>query len=257
MWSEGGFSLKYITIATFVLSAATSFAQNEIPGGTILPIKLNSSLNSKRSKAGQEITGSLAQDIALPSGLKIHAGEKLLGHIMAATRASGGNGARLTLQFETLRTGGRAVLLTTDLRAIASMMEVHDAQLPKSGPDRGTSDAAWVTQQVGGDAVYHGGWTVTNGSDVVGNSLLSGGVLVRIRSHPWTPCSGEIGNNEQPQALWVFASDACGSYGFADLTIAHARRTDPVGQIVLTSEKSDINVRGGSGMLLRVIRSSP
>ena len=248
--------MKSIAIATFLFLAAALFAQNMIPSGTILPVKLNSSLNSQKSKAGQEITGSLAQDVPLAAGSRIRAGTKLRGHIIAVTGGSD-TGARLTFQFDTLQVGGRSISLTTDLRAIASMMEVHEAQLPKSGPDRGTSDDAWATQQIGNETVYHGGWPVTNGPDVVGKSLLSGGVLVRITSHPWSPCRGELDNNDEPQALWVFASDACGAYGFSDLTIAHAGRTDPVGQIVLTSEKGNIDVRGGSGMLLRVLGSNP
>ena len=250
------FPMKPIAMAAFLLFAAASFAQDGIPGGTILAVKLNSSLNSKKAKAGQEITGSIAQDVPLASGLKIHAGAKMVGHIITATRASRDTGARLTFRFDTLRIGRRTVSLTTNLRAIASMMEVQNAQVPTSGPDRGTPSTAWSTDQIGDEAVYHGGWAVTNGPDVVGKSLLGGGVLVQVNSRPWTKCHGEIDNNDQPQALWVFASDACGSYGFADLSIAHAGRTDPVGQIVLTSEKRDIDVRGGSGLLLRVLASN-
>jgi hypothetical protein len=249
--------MKCIAIATFLLSAAGSCAQNIIPSGTILPVKLNSSLSSQRGKAGQEIRGSLAQDVPLASGSKIRAGTKLLGHIVAVTGAGKDTGAILAFQFDKLQTTRRSISLTTDLRAIASMMEVHEAQLPKSGPDRGTSDTAWATQQIGNEAVYHGGWSVTNATDVVGKSLLSGGVLAKVRSPPWTPCRGELENNDQPQALWVFASDACGSYGFAGLAIAHAGRTEPVGRIILTSEKGNIHVRGGSGMLLHVIGSTP
>jgi hypothetical protein len=244
------------TIVTVLVFAAASFAQNPIPGGTILPVKLSSSLNSRKSKAGQRIVGSIAQDVPLASGSKIHAGSKLVGHIVAVNAAGKNAAAKLSFEFDTLRTAGRAVSLTTDLRAIASMMEIYEAQLPEMGPDRGTPETVWVTEQIGGETNYHGGWPVTNGSTVVGESLLSGGVLARVGSKPGSKCRGEIDGNDQPQALWLFASDACGTYGFADLTISHAGRTDPIGQIVLTSEKGNIDIRSGSGMLLRVIRSS-
>jgi hypothetical protein len=247
--------MKSITIATFLLLAAASSAQN-IPNGTILPVKLNTSLNSKKSKAGQEISGSLAQDVPLAPDVRIRARTKLLGHILALTRSSGGTGASLTFKFETLDISRRPLSLTTSLRAIASMMEVEQAQVPATGLNHGTPSTAWVTRQIGDEAVYHGGWPVTNGPNIVGKSLLSGGVLVRPTAWPWTPCRGELDQNLPPQAFWLFASDACGSYGFADLTITHAGRTDPVGQIVLSSEKGDINVRSGSALLLRVIVST-
>jgi hypothetical protein len=248
--------MKHITILAFLLFAAGSFAQTVIPSGTILPVKLDSSLNSKKSRAGEKITGSLAQDVPLASGGKIHAGSKLVGHIVGVTMADKDTSAKLSFRFQTLHIAGRTVSLSTDLRAIASMMEVYEAQLPKTGPDHGTPETAWATEQIGGETDYHGGWPVTNGSNVVGKSLLSGGVLARISSEPGSPCRGEIDNNDQPQAFWVFASNACGTYGFADLAIAHAGRTDPVGQIVLTSKRENIDVRSGSGVLLRVIGSA-
>jgi hypothetical protein len=78
------------------------------------------------------------------------------------------------------------------------------------------------------------------------------GVLVRVSGKPGTKCRGEIEGNDRPQALWLFASDACGTYGFADLAITHAGRTNPVGEFTLASEHGNVNVRAGSGMLLRV-----
>ncbi len=79
-------------------------------------------------------------------------------------------------------------------------------------------------------------------------------VLVHVSAKPGSPCRGDIEGNDRPQALWVFSSDACGVYDFTDLTILHAGRTSPIGQITLASDHGDMNVRAGSGMLLRVNR---
>lgn len=245
--------MKRMLIVSLLLFATALFAQSAVPSGTILPVKLNSSLNSKKSKVGEKITATLAQDIPLGPGSKIHAGSKLTGHVIAVTAAGQGAGAQLSLQFDTLQATGRPISVTTDLRALASMMDVYDAQLPEMGPDRGTPENAWVTDQIGGETNYHGGWPITHGDEVIGQSLLSDGVLARVSSKLGDKCRGEMADNNQAQALWVFASDACGTYGFQDLSIAHAGRTAPVGQIVLSSEKGDIDIRGGSGLLLRVI----
>jgi hypothetical protein len=48
---------------------------------------------------------------------------------------------------------------------------------------------------------------------------------------------GPIDGNARPQALWLFSVDACGAYGFNDLKVLHAARTEPVGQITLTSDE--------------------
>jgi hypothetical protein len=209
---------------------------------------LNSSLNSKRSKLGQVVTARLMQDVPLPSGTGIRAGSKAIGHVLDVIEASNGSGAKLTLQFDILEVSKRRMPMTTNLRALASMMEVEDAQVPKTGLDRGTSENSWTTVQIGGDVVYRGGGPVTNGLRVVGTPTANG-VLVRIVSEPGTKCRGDLSGNEQPQALWVFSADACGTYGFPDLTIVHASRSNPVGQITLASERSNFDIRSGSGLL--------
>jgi hypothetical protein len=243
--------MKRILLIGVFAFATQLFGQSAIPAGTILPVRLNSSLNSRKVKTGQVITGRVAQDVPLSSGSKIHAGAKMIGHVVKVKRAIGGSGAQVSIRFDTLVTSGRQIPVTTNLRALASMMAVEEAQIPDTGPDRGTPENAWTTDQIGGEVVYRGGGPVAKGLRSVGEPTANG-VLVHVSDEPGTKCRGEIEDDNRLQALWVFSSDACGTYGFADLAITHAGRTNPVGEITLASDHGDFNVEAGGGMLLRL-----
>jgi hypothetical protein len=240
--------MKRIVWISLIMFAADLFAQSAIPAGTILPVALNSSLNSRKVKAGQVITARVTQDVPLSSGSTIHAGTRVTGQVIDVK--NGASGAQISFRFDTLVVSKRRTPITTNLRALASMMAVEEAQLPESGPDRGTPESAWTTDQIGGEVVYRGGGPVADGLRFVGEPTY-GGVLVQVSSKPGTKCRGQTEGNDRLQALWVFSSDACGVYDFADLAIVHAGRSGPVGEITLAS-KGDVNIRAGSGMLLRV-----
>jgi hypothetical protein len=243
--------MKQLLLVSLMALAAQTFAQSSIPAGTILPVQLNSSLRSNKARAGERITARVMQDVPLPGGVTIHAGAKIIGHVVSVTPASNGTRAQISLRFDTFIIGKQRLAITTNLRALASMLEVFEAQIPETGPDRGTSEDTWTTDQIGGEVVYRGA-SVARGSTLVGLSVLGTGVRVRAASNPAAKCRGAVAGNDQPQSLWVFSSDACGLYGFPDATLTHAGRTDPVGQITIESGKGDLNIRGGSGMLLRV-----
>jgi hypothetical protein len=243
--------MKHILWISLILFAADLFAQKEIPAGTILPVALNSSLNSRKLKSGQVITGRIMQDVPLSPGSTIHAGAKVIGHVIAVKPANDATGAQICFRFDTLVAAKQRIPITTNLRALASMMAVEQAQVPETGPDRGTPPDAWTTVQIGGEVVYRGGGPVANGLRSVGEPTTNG-VLVHVSANPGANCRGEIDGKGRPQALWVFSSDACGVYDLPRLAIAHAGRTNPVGEITLASEKNGVNVRAGSGMLLRV-----
>ena len=224
-----------------------------IRAGTILPVRLNSTISSASSRPGHVVTARIMQDLLLDSGAKIKAGSKLTGHIVDVTPANAGTPARISVQFDKLIAGHQTILVTTNLRAMAGFMRIREAQTPPVGP--GESDVyEWLpTVQIGGDVVYGQGGPVTSedGREVVGKEAY-GGVLGQVRANAGTKCRGAIDGNTSPQALWVFSSDACGTYGLDHVSIAHAGRTNPTGVIVLTSDEGKVKVPSGTGMLLRV-----
>jgi hypothetical protein len=226
-----------------------------IPSGTILPVRLNTTISTVKSKPGEEITGRIMQDIPLSAGVRIRAGSKIVGHIADVSPATNGAGARISVVFDKLISSHETIPITTNLRAIVSFIGVDEAQTPTTAPGQGDNIYALTTVQVGGDVVYGFGGPVTtstNPDDVVGKSMKDG-VLGQVRAKEGTMGRGAIDGNVRPQALWVFSSDACGAYRLEHVSIAHAGRSEPVGVIVLASDQSRLAIRAGAGMLLRVI----
>jgi hypothetical protein len=228
-----------------------------IPAGTILPVSLNSSMRSDKSQAGAAITATIMQDVPLGRGERLRAGSKVTGHVVKVTHpGEGSDEAQISFQFDQLHFSNQTVPITTNLRALASMMEVSDARVPKTGGDADTS-GSWDLVQIGGDQVSYGqGGPVMQGSVVVGK-YTGQGVLAYVSPDLGTDCRGTVNGDGLPQAFWLFSVNACGAYGFGDVKILHSGRTEPVGQVTLTSSGGVVKVGRSSGMLLRVDRSGP
>jgi hypothetical protein len=249
--------MKSVLLVALLAVSTQLYAQDAIPAGTVLPVRLESSL-SKKSAAGRLIKAIIMQDVPLANGSKLPAGSTVLGEVVNVASNSSNPGTQITLKFDRVVSSNRTTPLTTDLRALASISEVDDAQVPDMGPDRGTPPSAYTTVQVGGDeVVYRGGGHVMDASEVVGEPVPDG-VVGRVRPNTLRGCRGEIDKQEPAQqALWVFASDACGVYGYANLKIVNSGRDNPLGAIIIAAERGDLKIAGGSGMLLRVISNQP
>ena len=241
--------ILWLGMVVWALLSTAALSSQEIPAGTILPIRLDKTLDAKKNKPRQAVRARIMQDVTLDQRSRIRAGAQVVGHVVEAESTP--SGSRLVLIFDRVVTHGRALPVTTNLRAIASMQEVYEAQLPTNAwDDYGTSTSDWNTVQVGGEVVYRGSGEVISGSEVVGSSSDSGEVRARVRSSTGG-CRGAVAGNDKVQSLWIFSTSACGVYGFSALSIAHAGRTNPLGQIVLASTRN-VHVNSGSGLLLRV-----
>ena len=235
-------------------NAAATSHENKVPPGSILPAVLRTPLSFDKCKIGQIVRAKIAQDVPLPDGSKIGKGSQIEGHILETTPTTNGTGREISIQFDNLKIAGRWFPIKTNLRAIAGFMLVLDASVPKEAPAEGTPFDWLPTTQIGGDSVY-GLWgpvmSWQDTSEVVGKSV-GDGILARPKSKEGTICRGIVGGNDHQQALWVFSTDACGSYGIEHLKIVHAGRTAPAGMIVLASATQNVKLRTGDGLLLRV-----
>lgn len=245
--------LRPVLLFSVILCWIGSNAQQSpltIPAGTILPVQLNSTVKSNRARPGQIISARIMQEVPLPGHARIPRGAKVIGQVVTVRPVSAANKAEISLRFDMVATRKQRVPVTTHLRAMASLMAVSQAQVPEFGPDRGTPPYIWTTELIGGQVDYHGGGLITEGNEVVGHSTADG-VLVRPGALPGTRCRN-AGDSDGLQAFWVFSYNACGIYDYDDLSLIHAGRTEPRGQFTVQVGKGNVDLRSGSGLLLRV-----
>jgi hypothetical protein len=211
-------------------------------------------MSSKTAKPGQSISARVMQDVPLPNNSKIPEGARLSGSILSVSPAANSGSGSISFCFDRLIVRRQSIPLAASLRAVAGFVEVQAAETPEESLGFGTP-YVWATRrQIGGDQVYGVGGPVTDKWNHPVGTAVYEGVLVHVRAHPGTKCRGPLDEADRLQALWVFSSDACGVYGMEGVTIAHAGRSEPTGEITLAAAHDDLLVRGAAAMLLRVLR---
>ena len=238
--------MRSLLISAALLLLAASLSAQQIPSGTILPAMLDDTLDSSRTKPGQQISAKLRQEVALPNGQKIKRNSKVSGHVIAV---SAGNPASLIFRFDRVELGKSSVAVTVGLRAVASMETVADARQPANpNGGYGTTPWDWNIGLIGGQAAFNGQRIVkSQDGRVVGKVIEPGQISGVPMANPERGCSGAPQGSPE-QAFWLFSTDACGAYGFKNLTVGE--KPGAPGQIVLQSPEK-IVVRDGSGLLLQ------
>lgn len=217
--------------------------------GTVLPAELRTSLHSSKSRPGDAVKAIIQQDVP---GTRIRKGARITGKIVDVTPATPDRPAAVTVRFDTLQTKAERIAILTSLRALASFMDVQAAQVPLTGPDRGTPQNWWTIRQIGGQMAY--GWGIAPGSEggaQFSEDGLTGKLIPGRAEYCRTPEA-----DDSVQALWLFSLDACGLYGLRNLTLERSGITEPFGEITLVAAPGKVvDVHSGSGMLLQVLGS--
>lgn len=224
-----------------------------IPAGVVLPVRLEKTISIKETHAAELLEVRIMQDVPLLGRGRLRAKSIIKGSILSVVRDSDGTGIEVTLKFNQIEDQKQILPASLSLRAIASYMAVRTAQVPFVGADAGTPTGWANTVQIGGDIRFGDGGPVRNrAKEKVGRGVI-GGVLVHVRANPEKGCDGPVKGDDRLQALWLFSSDACGTYGLKDLQILHSGNTAPIGEIALHFDKEDAKLEVGTAMLLRVV----
>jgi hypothetical protein len=209
----------------------------QIPPGTVIPVLLETTLDSRRGKAGQRVVATIGQTISLGGNRVILVRSKLLGEV---TEVSGDSGrVTLAVRFDRLlpRKSKTPLPLDVLLRAVASPMAVDDTI---------------HTTTVGI------GWNNPFG-ETVGEPVHGGlfnqwsGVLARVSSPAGSACQN-FPSSGSPQSVWIFSANACGVYGLGFQGMRYENLAN--GEIVFSAPQR-VKIPGGSAFLLTVAGRTP
>src|ERR1700738_2800481 len=143
------FAVAFV-LATFC--AASAAAQSATPsenassdaslaGGTVINAALNSSVDSKKAKPGEQITAHTVETVKSTDGRAIlPKGTKLIGHVTKASARSNGQGeAMLAIQFDKalLKDGQEVPLNNVVIQAVAAPS--HEASAYGTDTERSTT----------------------------------------------------------------------------------------------------------------------
>jgi hypothetical protein len=120
-------ALNLVCLAIFWFFSTATFGQDVIPAGTVIPVKLKSSISLKMRPQAM-IDARVMQDVPLPTGRRIRAGAKVVGHLVAVTHATDSASSQISFTFDRITFSGHSAPITTGLLAMASFVEVEEAQ---------------------------------------------------------------------------------------------------------------------------------
>ena len=139
------------------------------------------------------------------------------------------------------------------LRALASFVDSYSIHSP--AVDNGYQENS-VYRQVGGDYFYQGDVVYSNDWEEVGKSTHAG-VFVKLEHIEQSKSQNHVvcESTDTLQSVGVFASNACGIYGFVGLTVSDAG-AESSGVIRFCSTKHSLKIASGSTALLQLIAPS-
>ncbi len=213
-----------------------------LPAHITLPVVLAHTIDSRHASVGQSITGKLAQRVQigpktwLPKGAMVH------GRILAVNTAQATSGPSVTFEFHSVTAKDSAWRTKTSLLALASLMEVYNANEPATDFDdrANQNEHAWTVRQIGGDIVYRDSGRIDNRhGEKVGTEDDQGQYsLAGVNAD---------GSTRLPRALGLFSTTAHGVYGMPGYSIGNSEKS---GSITVSAGAENKNLRLHYGVAL-------
>ena len=234
------FAIVFVA-ATFCAGGATAqptppsqvaSSEASLAGGTAINAALNTSLDSKKAKSGEQITAHTTEAVKSTDGRMIlPKGTKLVGHVTQASARSNGQGeALLAIQFDkaVLKEGQEVPLNNTVIQALAAPS--HEASAYGSETERATTPAS-----------------PSNNPSMSGSRGARPESTPNPQQYPSANPNGTYGG--ESNSAGPLPANTRGVYGFEGMRLSANGNGEGT---VLTSTGKNVHLDGGTRLLLVV-----
>jgi hypothetical protein len=232
--------------ATAQANSATAAAAQ---GGTIIPVELPKSIDSKKAKVGDEVTAKVISDVRSGGAVAIPRGSRLIGKITQANaRAKGDATSSLGIVFDraVLKNGSALSLVTT----IQAVIAPPQAAPPTLGDD---SASAGGGSNSGGEMMGRATSTTGAVANTAGSAV--GAVGNTAGSAVGGAGADVAGNTSLGANAPIVTSRTTGVVGIKGLEL-NAAASSETGSTFSTSSKS-VKLDTGTRLLVNVSAASP
>jgi hypothetical protein len=131
--------LTIVGTAILAAVAAEVRADVRVPAGTVIPVRLSTTVSSATSNAEDKVLATVRTDVRAGGRVVIPAGSELRGHVVSARRSGRVKGvASLVLDFDRVEIGGRSYEIDTRrLSVVAETTHGRDAKIIGGGAGAG------------------------------------------------------------------------------------------------------------------------
>lgn len=241
--------------ASSTTSSSANGASNSLtlPAGTKIDASLATSLDAKRSRAGDDVEVRTEEDIKQDGKVVLKKGTHLVGHVaLAQPKANGQTQSQLGIVFDyAVLKNGQQVPFNAAIQAMASARPAMEA--PAAADDSlssgGGMGAERGTARVGGLAGSVAATTNATAGAATGtvmNTAASAPVYGSGSMNSATRSSGAVGGRTSTGRL---ASNSSGVFGLDGLSIDAAASTATQGSMIVSSTKN-VHLDSGTQLLL-------
>jgi len=229
--------------------------------GTALNAELNTSVDSKKAKAGDQVIAHTTEAVKSEGKTIVPRGTKLVGHVtQASARAKGESESALAIQFDkAILKNGQEMPLSVAIRAIAAAQS--NVSAGSSGPgldamgDAGAA-AAGGSPMSGGSRGALGGVASAAGGTVgaVTNTAANAGGVANGAANSAANAAGNLaaaskGTVGGLNAAGQFTSNSQGVFGLNGLSLSSSASNATQGSVI-TSAGKNVHLESGTRMLL-------